>query len=109
MKEFPGATAVVDALAREGFAEFKREVTQGARGAMPAGGLWQGLDGRTGTVASVIWATGALEDASVFVDVNGAATPSTVAVLAEFARTRDVRVRIDTVDLQPDVSPPLAA
>lgn len=59
-------------MAREGFAEFKREVTQGAHGHAPAGGFWQGLDPRTGAVASVIWVTGPDgEGPSVFVGVDG--------------------------------------
>jgi hypothetical protein len=92
MAQQPEATAIVEALTREGFAEFKREVTQGAHGAVPAGGLWQGLDARTGAVASVIWATTATDDASVFLDIDGAPARSTVDLLAHLAHDRRVRM-----------------
>ncbi len=65
--------AIVEGLERQGFTAFKREVTDGARGCAPIGGLWQGLDARTGAVASVIWtrADGS-GDADVFLDITGA-------------------------------------
>jgi len=44
----------VRALTDDGFAEYKREVVR-ARGGEGAGGMWQGLNLRTGAVASVIW------------------------------------------------------
>ena len=46
---------VVDALAHEGFEEFKHEVTRSRRGRLPTGGVWQGLNVHTGAVASAIW------------------------------------------------------
>jgi hypothetical protein len=46
---------VVEALAHEGFAEYKREVARSRRDRPEAGGVWQGLDSRTGIVASAIW------------------------------------------------------
>jgi hypothetical protein len=56
---------ITDALAREGFAEFKADAAR-------AGGIWQGLDTRTGAVASAIWTRGYRDDrATVFVDVDG--------------------------------------
>ena len=46
---------VVEALAHEGFAEYKREVARSRRDRPSMGGVWQGLDNRTGIVASAIW------------------------------------------------------
>ncbi|HYE90483.1 MAG TPA: hypothetical protein VEA38_05655 [Terriglobales bacterium] len=63
---------IVDALAREGFAEFKAHAARSRHGREPAGGLWQGLDARTGAVASAIWIREEASDrAVVFVDVDG--------------------------------------
>ena len=63
---------IVDALAREGFAEFKADAARSRSDRTPTGGLWQGLDARTGAVASAIWVRG--EDdgrAVVYVDIDG--------------------------------------
>lgn len=46
---------IVNALSNEGFEECKRETTTSRRDRQPAGGLWQGLNARTGSVASAIW------------------------------------------------------
>lgn len=63
---------IVDALAREGFAEFKVDTARTGRNRAPTGGLWQGLDCRTGAVASAIWVRGEDDErAVVFVDVDG--------------------------------------
>jgi hypothetical protein len=63
---------ITDALAREGFAEFKADAARHRRDRTPTGGIWQGLDSRTGAVASAIWVRGAADDrAVVFVDVDG--------------------------------------
>jgi hypothetical protein len=75
---------IVDALSREGFAEFKADAARSRRDREPAGGIWQGLDARTGAVASAVWIRGegwggrllgsspeADERAVVFVDVDG--------------------------------------
>jgi hypothetical protein len=63
---------IMDALAREGFAEFKADAARSGRHREPAGGIWQGLDARTGAVASAIWIRGDDDDrAVVFVDVDG--------------------------------------
>ena len=45
---------VVGALTNDGFEEYKRELLW-TRGGEAAAGLWQGLDLRTGAVASTIW------------------------------------------------------
>ena len=63
---------IVGALARAGFAEFKADAARGHRGRTPTGGIWQGLDARTGAVASAIWVRAEDQDrAVVFVDVDG--------------------------------------
>ncbi len=63
---------IMDALAREGFAEFKADAARSGRDREPAGGIWQGLDARTGAVASAIWVRGHDDErAVVFVDVDG--------------------------------------
>jgi hypothetical protein len=63
---------VVEALAHEGFAEYKSEVARSRRDRPPAGGVWQGLDSRTGVVALAIWVH---RDAGaapiVFIEVDG--------------------------------------
>jgi hypothetical protein len=63
---------ITEALAREGFAEFKADAARSRRDRTPTGGIWQGLDARTGAVASAIWVREAEADrAVVFVDVDG--------------------------------------
>ena len=61
---------VVEALAHHGFQEYKRESTKSGRDREPTGGVWQGLDARTGAVASAIWVHRG-EDALVFIDIDG--------------------------------------
>ena len=41
---------IVEALSRDGFEECSRELTM-----RPIGGAWQGVETRTGSVASAIW------------------------------------------------------
>lgn len=62
---------IKEALAREGFAEFKEDAARNHRDRTPTGGIWQGLDARTGAVASAIWVRGDDDRAVVFVDVDG--------------------------------------
>lgn len=63
---------IVNALSIEGFAECKREMTTSRRDRQSAGGLWQGLNARTGSVASAIWVhRRAWQDALVFIEVDG--------------------------------------
>jgi hypothetical protein len=45
----------VDALSNDGFEECKRMTTTSRRDLRPAGGVWQGVNTRTGSVASAIW------------------------------------------------------
>jgi hypothetical protein len=63
---------VVSALAADGFEEYKREIAGTPRAGGVTGGVWQGLDHRTGAVASTIW----VRDPSthtpiVFISING--------------------------------------
>lgn len=62
---------VVSALAHAGFQEYKRETTHSRRDRAPRGGVWQGLDSRTGAVASAVWVL--RDDATplVFIDIDG--------------------------------------
>ena len=63
---------IVQALSSEGFAACKREMTNSWRDSHPAGGIWQGVDTRTGSVASVKWVNRAPSpQAVVFITVDG--------------------------------------
>ena len=63
---------IVRALSPEGFLECRNEIVRSRRGRQPAGGLWQGVNERTGIVASAVWINGAGARGSiVFVDVDG--------------------------------------
>ena len=46
---------ILAALSGDGFEECKREITTSRRDRRPAGGLWQGINRDTGSVASTIW------------------------------------------------------
>jgi len=63
---------IVAALARGGFEECKREMTTSRRDLRPAGGVWQGVNRLTGSVASAIWVARAAERlALVFIEIDG--------------------------------------
>jgi hypothetical protein len=47
--------AIVKAFSKDGFEECNRETTTSRRDWQPPGGVWQGVDTRTGSVASAIW------------------------------------------------------
>jgi Winged helix-turn-helix DNA-binding len=65
---------VVKALIGDGFAEFRREIARGGRERAESGGMWQGLDQRTGAVATVIWVAHATPSQShVFIEIDGRA------------------------------------
>lgn len=67
---------VVSALAHEGFQEYKREEARTHRDETPTGGVWQGLNSRTGAIASAIWVRHDAEPRSlVFIHIDG--TPLT--------------------------------
>ena len=63
---------VMDVLSSAGFEECKRETTTSRPDRHPAGGLWQGINPGTGSVASAIWVMDvAGQPARVFVEVDG--------------------------------------
>jgi len=62
---------VVTALTHAGFQEYKREITRSRRDRTPRGGVWQGLDSRTGAVASAIWVMRDDTTPLVFIDIDG--------------------------------------
>jgi microcystin-dependent protein len=65
---------VVKALAGDGFDEYRREIAKGGRERATSGGMWQGLDRRTGRVATVIWVAHATPSHShVFIEIDGRA------------------------------------
>jgi hypothetical protein len=62
----------VNVVANEGFAACKHETTTSRRDRQPAGGVWQGMDPRTGSVASAVWVNhAASRHALVFIEVGG--------------------------------------
>jgi hypothetical protein len=61
---------VVNALAADGFLECKREVARVPR-APASGGVWQGVDHKTGAVASTIWTREPDGTPTVFITING--------------------------------------
>src|SRR6185503_17203918 len=66
------ADEVLQALTRGGFHECKREMTTSRRDLRPAGGVWQGVNGVTGSVASAIWVARATQrQALVFIEIDG--------------------------------------
>ena len=63
---------IVNALSTDGFEECKREGTTSRRDLRPAGGVWQGVNTRTGSVASAIWVNRpAGHPAIMFIDIDG--------------------------------------
>ena len=70
-----GAPAeILAALAADGFAECKREMTTSRRDCRPVGGVWQGVNPHTRSVASLIWvARPAAQPATLFIEIDGEA------------------------------------
>src|SRR2546425_2767037 len=63
---------VVKALSNDGFEECKLEMTTSRRDRRPAGGVWQGINPRTGSVASAIWVNRPTSpDAIMFIAIDG--------------------------------------
>ena len=63
---------IVTALAREGFEECKREVARSRRDRDPLGGVWQGLNRRTGSLASAVWVNRVnARRALMFLEIDG--------------------------------------
>jgi hypothetical protein len=61
---------VVNALASDGFEECKREETRNPH-REATGGVWQGLNNRTGAVASAVWVRTESQQLLVFIDIDG--------------------------------------
>ena len=71
---------VLEALTRGGFHECKREITTSRRDLRAAGGVWQGVNRITGSVASAIWVARATErQALIFIEIDGATVNSQLA------------------------------
>ena len=63
---------ILDALVGDGYEERQRETTTSHRDRRPAGGLWRGVNGHTGSVATAIWVTRpATGEALVFIQIDG--------------------------------------
>jgi len=63
---------IVAALTNDGFEECKRATTTSRRDLRPAGGVWQGVNRRTGSVASTIWKDRpSLAQTIVFITIDG--------------------------------------
>jgi hypothetical protein len=63
---------VMNALTACGFEECKREIARTPRVGMAAGGVWQGVDPRTGAVACTVWfRESPTAPPLVFIDING--------------------------------------
>jgi hypothetical protein len=63
---------ILDALSKDGFEECKRETTTSRRDLRPAGGVWQGVNPGTRSVASAIWVNRpSRARAIVFVAIDG--------------------------------------
>jgi hypothetical protein len=63
---------ILTALSSDGFDECKREMTASRRDRQPAGGVWEGINTRTGSVASAIWVNRPIRPhAIVFIAVDG--------------------------------------
>jgi hypothetical protein len=63
---------IMGALSKDGFEECKRETTTSRRDIQPAGGVWQGVNRHTGSVASAIWVNRPMSpQAVVFITIDG--------------------------------------
>jgi len=63
---------VVAALTHDGFEQYRREIASVGRERAASGGMWQGLDRRSGAVATVIWkALGPSSPSHVFIEIDG--------------------------------------
>jgi len=63
---------VLEAFARGGFHECKREMTTSRRDLRPAGGIWQGVNRITGSVASAIWVSRATQRLALgIIEIDG--------------------------------------
>lgn len=71
---------VMGALSKDGFDECKRETTTSRRDTRPAGGVWQGVNRHTGSVASAIWVNRPTSpQAIVFITIDGVSVTGPLA------------------------------
>jgi hypothetical protein len=60
------------ALGADGFQECKNEMTTSRRDCRPVGGVWQGINPQTKSVASLIWVSRlAAQPAMLFLEIDG--------------------------------------
>ncbi len=90
----PGWVAMPDdvmkALVEDGFEECKREITTSRPDRRPTGGLWQGLNRATGSVASAIWVAPATQHrALVFIAIDGRSITWTTPTPGNLAMSPD--------------------
>jgi hypothetical protein len=63
---------ILDALRNDGYDECKRETTSSHGDGRHAGGLWQGINAQSGSVAAAIWiARPPASDFLVFIQIDG--------------------------------------
>jgi hypothetical protein len=63
---------ILAALVADGYEECQRETTTSHRDCRPAGGVWQGINPSTGSVASAIWvARPRSPDGVLFIQIDG--------------------------------------
>ena len=62
---------VLRALGADGFQECKREMTTSRRDCRPVGGVWQGINPRTKSVASMVWVERSALPAMLFLEIDG--------------------------------------
>jgi hypothetical protein len=75
--------AILHALANDGYDECKRETTTSHPDRRSAGGVWQGVNRRTGSVAAAIWVMRPAADALVFIQIDGEPLASPGRALGE--------------------------
>jgi hypothetical protein len=81
---------ILNALSLDGFEACKRELTTSRRDGRPAGGVWQGVNARTGSVASAIWVNRpGSEQAVVFIDIDGESLRRPRFVVPELSSRED--------------------
>src|SRR3989442_10312850 len=67
---------IVKAFSKDGFEECNRETTTSRRDWQPPGGVWQGVDTRTGSVASATWVNRPPWHQAIMAGGVGGATPT---------------------------------
>ena len=65
--------AIFRALASDGYEECQRAIATSHPDGHPAGGVWRGVNRRTGSIVAAIWASRRAADALVFLQIDGEA------------------------------------